>query len=335
MRLATPFKASSAKTEQIILFRVSGQLFAVSSASVQEVRSADSMSGAATEISAPGLRKVRYVVRRGDRSIFIVNGAMHFGLRPASAPLLFVLQDAHSSLDRWHREDDNHDAPASASAFFLSRRARLVPRIDGTRSNRRSSSAPGRILVGGGTGLARCSPPARGEILWRRARGGRFRAMTVSTELNLQSFVMLRLGERRFAVSASQIAELVAPSRIFRFPHRTPKMEGVILRRGRIVPVCDVSETLLGKRLSSRRFYLITARQYGTQREWVAMPVSGECELIHAEMMAAGESDAPHVAGWLSHNGEVIEVLNLDTLTPGPKEMPSEVVAPSRPEARP
>jgi len=159
--------------------------------------------------------------------------------------------------------------------------------------------------------------------------------MTVSTELNLQSFVMLRLGERRFAVSASQIAELVAPSRIFRFPHRTPKMEGVILRRGRIVPVCDVSETLLGKRLSSRRFYLITARQYGTQREWVAMPVSGECELIHAEMMAAGESDAPHVAGWLSHNGEVIEVLNLDTLTPGPKEMPSEVVAPSRPEARP
>jgi chemotaxis signal transduction protein len=159
--------------------------------------------------------------------------------------------------------------------------------------------------------------------------------MTASTEPDLQSFVMLRLGERRFAVSATQIAELVAPSRVFRFPHRTPKMEGVILRRGRIVPVCDVSEALLGKRLSSRRFYLITSRQYGTQREWVAMPVSGECELIHAEMMAAGTDDAPHVAGWLSHDGDVIEVLNLDTLTPGPQEMLSEVVAPSRPEARP
>ncbi len=159
--------------------------------------------------------------------------------------------------------------------------------------------------------------------------------MKVSTEPDLQSFVLLRLGERRFAVSACQIAELVAPSRIFRFPHRTPKMEGVILRRGRIVPVCDVSEALLGKRLSSRRFYLITARQYGTQREWVAMPVSGECELINAEMMAAGESDAPHVAGWLSHDGDVIEVLNLDTLTPGPQETFAEVVAPSSPEARP
>ena len=98
MRLATPFKTSPAKTEQIILFRVSGQLFAVSSASVQEVRSADSMSGAATEISAPGIRKVRHVVRRGDRSIFIVSGAMHFGLHPASAPLLFVLRKTRTAL---------------------------------------------------------------------------------------------------------------------------------------------------------------------------------------------------------------------------------------------
>src|SRR5437763_12524498 len=71
-------------------------------------------------------------------------------------------------------------------------------------------------------------------------------AMTVSTELELKSFVLLRLGDRRFAVAADQTAELVAPSRVFRFPHRTPKIEGVILRRGRIVPVCDVAEKLIG-----------------------------------------------------------------------------------------
>ena len=50
----------------------------------------------------------------------------------------------------------------------------------------------------------------------------------------------------------------------------------------------------------------------------MAVPVSGECELINLEMMSASESDAPHVAGWLSHDGDVIEVLNLDSLTPGP-----------------
>jgi chemotaxis signal transduction protein len=159
--------------------------------------------------------------------------------------------------------------------------------------------------------------------------------MTVSAELELQSFVLLRLGERRFAVSANQIAELVAPSRVFRFPHRTSKLEGVILRRGRIVPVCDVSEMLLGKRLTSRRFYLIAVRNYGTLKEWIAVPVTGECELINSEMMAASESDAPHVAGWLSHDGDVIEVLNLDTLTPGPGQALALAAALQTAEARP
>src|SRR5258708_19079747 len=98
MRLATPVKASPAKTEQIILFCVSGQLFAVSSASVQEVRSADSMSGGATEINVPGLRKVRHVLRRGDRSLFFVTVAMHSGLHMALGALVFVLRQKRTAL---------------------------------------------------------------------------------------------------------------------------------------------------------------------------------------------------------------------------------------------
>lgn len=145
--------------------------------------------------------------------------------------------------------------------------------------------------------------------------------MTVSTELELKSFVLLRLGERRFAVAAEETAELVAPSRVFRFPHKTLGIEGVILRRGRIVPVCDVAEKLIGKRLTSRRFYLIALRRYGQRTEWVALPVTGECELINAEVTAASASDEPHVAGWLSHGGDVIEVLNLRALTPGHDEL--------------
>jgi hypothetical protein len=35
-------------------------------------------------------------------------------------------------------------------------------------------------------------------------------------------------------------------------------------------------------------------------------------------MIPATEADLPHVAGWLSHAGDVIEVLNLAALTPGP-----------------
>jgi chemotaxis signal transduction protein len=151
--------------------------------------------------------------------------------------------------------------------------------------------------------------------------------MSVAADLDLQAFVLLRLGDRRFALAANHIAELVAPSRIFRFPHRTPKVEGVILRRGRIIPVCDVGNILIGKGILARRFYLLAARDYGFQKEWVAIPVTGECELINAEVAPASEHDALHVAGWLSHNGEVIEVLNMDALTPGPSPAPARTPA--------
>ncbi len=148
--------------------------------------------------------------------------------------------------------------------------------------------------------------------------------MVLLNETGSQSFVLLRLGDRRFAVAASQIAELVAPSRVFRFPHKTQSVEGVILRRGRIVPVCDVAEKLIGTGLLTRRFYLIAVRNYGEKSEWIALPVTGECELIAAEMSNAGDADAPHVAGWISHDGDVIEVLNIDALTPGPSAVTTE-----------
>jgi chemotaxis signal transduction protein len=144
--------------------------------------------------------------------------------------------------------------------------------------------------------------------------------MSTATESTLNSFVLLRLGERRFALPASQVAELVAPSRIFRFPHKSAALEGVILRRGRMIAVCDIAEQLTGKRLDTRRFNLLATRKYGHQLDWIAIPVSGECELINVEMMEASANDSPHVDGWLSHGGEVIEVLRLSALTPGPGE---------------
>lgn len=98
MRSASPAKQTATRTEQIILFRAGGQLFAVSSASVQEVRSVDSLGGATTELSQPGLRKVRHVLRRGGKSIYVVNGAMHFGLPATPAGLIFILRHTRTAL---------------------------------------------------------------------------------------------------------------------------------------------------------------------------------------------------------------------------------------------
>jgi chemotaxis signal transduction protein len=98
MQLPVPSKSAALRTEQIILFRVSGQLFAVSSGSVQEVRSVDSLAGSAAEITAPGLKKVRHIVRRGDKSLFVVNAALHFGLPVTAGLLVFVLRRTRTAL---------------------------------------------------------------------------------------------------------------------------------------------------------------------------------------------------------------------------------------------
>ena len=98
MQFPAPSKSPVLRTEQIILFRVSGQLFAVSSGSVQEVRSVDSLAGSAAEISAPGLKKVRHIVRRGDKSLFVGNAALHFGLPVTAGLLVFVLRRTRTAL---------------------------------------------------------------------------------------------------------------------------------------------------------------------------------------------------------------------------------------------
>jgi chemotaxis signal transduction protein len=98
MRPTPPAKHATARTEQIILFRVSGQLFAVSSSSVKEVRAADSLTTSALEVSHPSLGKVKQVVRRGGKPLFIVSGALHFGLPPAPAALVFVLRNTQTAL---------------------------------------------------------------------------------------------------------------------------------------------------------------------------------------------------------------------------------------------
>lgn len=97
MRPLSPAKAP-VRTEQIILFRVSGQVFAISSASVQEVRGIDTLNAVAKEVSHPSLRKVKQFVRRGEYSVYVVNAAMHFGLPPAPPALVFVLRSTRTAL---------------------------------------------------------------------------------------------------------------------------------------------------------------------------------------------------------------------------------------------
>lgn len=98
MQIASTHKAQPVRTEQIILFRCSTQVFAISSASVQEVRSVDGLAGSPHEVHEPSLPKVRHMFRRGESTLYVVNAAVHFGLRPSPASLIFLLRNSRTGL---------------------------------------------------------------------------------------------------------------------------------------------------------------------------------------------------------------------------------------------
>ena len=76
--------------ERVILFYVSGYGFAIEAEAVQEIRSTDSLAGAAVEIENPELPKVRHTFERGRQTCYVVNACLHFHL-PVTRPSLVLI----------------------------------------------------------------------------------------------------------------------------------------------------------------------------------------------------------------------------------------------------
>lgn len=132
------------------------------------------------------------------------------------------------------------------------------------------------------------------------------------------AFVLFPLGKKRFALPAGTVTELAKPDRLQSFPHTTPLLTGVLVRRGRIVPVCDVAQVLIGPDAPARKFYLIATRKFESgASEWTALPVTGECELTNAPMLPRTGPLPQYVIGLISLENEIVEVVSLERLAEG------------------
>jgi chemotaxis signal transduction protein len=145
------------------------------------------------------------------------------------------------------------------------------------------------------------------------------------------SFVLLRLANRRFALPAKLVAELAPPVRLHSFPHTSPLLAGVIVRRGRIVPVYEAARVFGAKSSLLNRFYLIARRQFARGTEMSAIPVDGECELVSAEMHPRPENAPFFISGEIQAGGEAVGVLDLEALV----QFRAETLAKYNAEARP
>ena len=128
------------------------------------------------------------------------------------------------------------------------------------------------------------------------------------------SFVLFPLGKKRFALPAERVTELARMDRVHEFPSTTPLVNGVLLRRGEVIPVCDVAEVLVGRDAPPRKFYLIAKRKFERAEERAAIPVTGDCELANTELLPRTGELAHYVNGLLSLPDEIVEVIDFEKL---------------------
>jgi chemotaxis signal transduction protein len=129
-----------------------------------------------------------------------------------------------------------------------------------------------------------------------------------------KSYVLFPLGKRRFALPAEIVTELARPDSVQTFPHRTPLLTGVLVRRGKIVPVCDVAQVLVGAAAPPRKFYLIANCNLESRQELTAVPVTGECELASAAEVPLTGHEPSYISGLLAIGDEIVSIVALEKL---------------------
>jgi chemotaxis signal transduction protein len=128
------------------------------------------------------------------------------------------------------------------------------------------------------------------------------------------SFVLFPLGKKRFALPAERVTELARMDQLHEFPNQSPLVSGVLVRRGELIPVCDVAEVLVGQDAPPRKFYLIAKKAYAGLDERTAIPVTGDCELVNSPLLPPAAKLPEYVCGLLSLEREIVEVIELEKL---------------------
>lgn len=150
--------------------------------------------------------------------------------------------------------------------------------------------------------------------------------MTAIENAGANSYVLLQLGKRRFALQADIVAELAPPVRLHTIPHTSPLVAGVIVRRGHIVPVYDAAPVVGGKSSLSHRFYLIARREFEGESELSAIPVNGECELATGEIQPPQPDRPKCISGTLTVGEESFDVLDFEKLVTSQPDGSNETV---------
>ena len=190
---------------------------------------------------------MRHKLERKGRTYYVVNAGQHFGLPVTRPTLVLVLRKSRACalVDRIEEMLEIEVVRSLPRAFSGEERRwyrglaligdSVIPVVHPS-----GFLTPGEISL---LDAARAAADAAAEA----CRNGRSRRpMSATVPEGGRSFVLLRLTTRRFALPAETVIELVVPGSLQRFPHTSPLLLGVLVRRGQVVPVADIAQVVAG-----------------------------------------------------------------------------------------
>lgn len=123
-------------------------------------------------------------------------------------------------------------------------------------------------------------------------------------------YVTFPMGDRRYALDSSRVSELLMPGVVYGFPHTMTALEGVLVRRGTVIPVCSLRQ-VFGQG-QEPRLYVVVRCNYAGRPETVAIPVDGDCQLVQGDAGENSDDAGIFVAGILRCGGETLPLLDID-----------------------
>jgi len=85
-------------TEQVVVFAIGEDSFAISAAAIQEIRNTDSLGGLVMDLASALVPKVRHIIERDSKSYYVVSGFEHFRLPPSRPTTVLVLANTPTAL---------------------------------------------------------------------------------------------------------------------------------------------------------------------------------------------------------------------------------------------
>jgi len=82
------------RREHVAVFSIADYSFVISAASIQEIRSTDSLGGTVVDLDRPVMQKVRHIVERDSRAYYVVSGYEHFHLPQSRPTTVLILRSA-------------------------------------------------------------------------------------------------------------------------------------------------------------------------------------------------------------------------------------------------